>query len=285
MGKETGGRNSIRKRKASPETAGHNGEEIYIASWSGGKDSTATIILAHENNEPLDIIVFCEVMFDKETTGELPEKIHFVKNIAKPMFESWGYKVLILHHTKTFMDEFEHTRGEKSKWSGMKLGFPMAGKCYMNDAKRKPIQKFYRQLERENKKYKDYVGIAVDEQERLEAMKTRNTNQISLLAKYGYTEQMAMQKCREYGLVSPIYKFSKRDGCWFCPNASPKQIKQVRDNHPELWKKMTELEERSQNGYIGQIFDTRGGRSIKSLELQFQQEDAQMTIFDFIGET
>ena len=25
----------------------------YIASWSGGKDSTASIILAHEHNEPL----------------------------------------------------------------------------------------------------------------------------------------------------------------------------------------------------------------------------------------
>lgn len=25
----------------------------YIVSWSGGKDSTASIILAHEHNEPL----------------------------------------------------------------------------------------------------------------------------------------------------------------------------------------------------------------------------------------
>ena len=24
----------------------------YIATWSGGKDSTASIILAHEHNEP-----------------------------------------------------------------------------------------------------------------------------------------------------------------------------------------------------------------------------------------
>lgn len=30
----------------------------YIASWSGSKDSTASIILAHENNEPIDSIVF-----------------------------------------------------------------------------------------------------------------------------------------------------------------------------------------------------------------------------------
>ena len=54
----------------------------YIASWSGGKDSTASIILAHEHNEPLDLIIFSEVMFDKEISGELPEHIDFIKNKA-----------------------------------------------------------------------------------------------------------------------------------------------------------------------------------------------------------
>ena len=48
----------------------------YIASWSGGKDSTASIILAHENKEPLDLIIFSEVMFDKDISGELPEHIN-----------------------------------------------------------------------------------------------------------------------------------------------------------------------------------------------------------------
>ena len=46
----------------------------YICSWSGGKDSTAQIILAHEHNEPLDLIIFSEVMFDKNISGELPEQ-------------------------------------------------------------------------------------------------------------------------------------------------------------------------------------------------------------------
>ena len=64
----------------------------YIASCSGGKDSIATIILAHENKEPLDEIVFAEVMFDEETSGELPEHIDFIKNRAFPLFERWGYK-------------------------------------------------------------------------------------------------------------------------------------------------------------------------------------------------
>lgn len=51
----------------------------YIASWSGGKDSTTSIILAHEHNEPLDLIIFSEVMFDKNISGELPKHIDFIK--------------------------------------------------------------------------------------------------------------------------------------------------------------------------------------------------------------
>ena len=65
----------------------------YIASWSGGKDSTASIIPAHEHNEPLDLIIFSEVMFDDNISGELPEHIDFIKNKAIPVFESWGYEI------------------------------------------------------------------------------------------------------------------------------------------------------------------------------------------------
>ena len=42
----------------------------YIASYSGGKDSTATVILAHEYNEPLNKIIISEVMFDKTISAE-----------------------------------------------------------------------------------------------------------------------------------------------------------------------------------------------------------------------
>ena len=78
----------------------------YIASWSGGKDSTASILLAHEQKEPLDLILFSEVMFTKEISGELPEHIDFIKNKCIPLFEGWGYEVKILHSNKTYCDEF-----------------------------------------------------------------------------------------------------------------------------------------------------------------------------------
>lgn len=65
----------------------------YLSCWSGGKDSTASIILAHEHGEPLDIILFSEVMFDRKRgiSGENPEHIRFIKD-TKPLFESWDMK-------------------------------------------------------------------------------------------------------------------------------------------------------------------------------------------------
>ncbi len=45
----------------------------HIASCSFGKDSLTTVLLAKKYREPLDEVVYCEVMFDKGISGEVPE--------------------------------------------------------------------------------------------------------------------------------------------------------------------------------------------------------------------
>lgn len=52
-------------------------QPTYIASCSFDKDSIATILLALEHDEPLDRVVFSEVMFDhaRGISGEIPEHI------------------------------------------------------------------------------------------------------------------------------------------------------------------------------------------------------------------
>ena len=115
----------------------------YIASWSGGKDSTASIILAHEHGEPLDLIIFSEVMFDENISGELPEHIEFIHKCT-PIFEKWGYKVKILRSDRTYIDCFfrETTKG-KFFGTGKRAGFPMMGKCVINrDCKMRQIRNF-----------------------------------------------------------------------------------------------------------------------------------------------
>ena len=246
----------------------------YISSWSGGKDSTASIILAHENGEPLDMIIFAEVMFDENISGELPEHIDFVHRAAK-VFESWGYPVHILRSDRTYMYCFNHriTRSRIQERIGRKQGFPMTGKCIINrDCKMRQIRRFWKSVEGE---YTQYVGIAVEEKKRLDRLvKTKNT--VSLLEKYGYTEEMAFELCKKYDLLSPTYQFSKRGGCWFCPNAKEKELRHLRKNHNHLWKNLLELEKDPE--IIGDMWNILKKQKIQDWEEIFQMEDLQIRL-------
>lgn len=250
----------------------------YIASWSGGKDSTASVILAHEHGEPLDLIIFSEVMFNENVSGELPEHIDFIKNKCIPLFREWGYETKVLHANKTYMDCFNH-RTVRGKKLGKKKGFVMSGHCdVQRDCKIKPINDFFKSVEYD---YIQYIGVAADEPKRLERL--AGTNKISLLEKYGYTEQMAFDLCKKYDLLSPIYEFSSRGGCWFCPNARDCELRHLRKNHREYWNTLLRLEEMP--NLIGDKWNTLKQVSIHDKEKQFYWEDfwseRQMTIFDY----
>lgn len=76
----------------------------YIASCSFGKDSIATILLALENNEPLDRVLFAEVMFDhkRDISGEMPEHIEWVYSAAIPKLEAMGVKVDVVRAERDY---------------------------------------------------------------------------------------------------------------------------------------------------------------------------------------
>lgn len=210
----------------------------YIASCSFGKDSIAQIILAYENKEPLDIVLYCEVMFDNENniSGELPEHREFIYNIAIPRIKKeFGYKVVVVKSEKDFVKEF-HTTIKKGKNKGKIRAFPIGWKCQINrDCKVTPIHRYYKQLK---EPITTYIGIAKDEPKRLERLKA---NEISLLDKYNFTEAMAYELCKKYNLLSPIYNISKRNGCWFCPNQRKCEIKHLYEKHPELFNKLVSM--------------------------------------------
>ena len=214
--------------------------KMYIASCSFGKDTICTILLALENNEPLDRVVFAEVMFDNEKgiSGEIPEHIEWVYNTAILKLESMGVKVDIVRAKDDYVSCVTH-KLEKGDNAGKLQGFPIAGRCKINSTcKVRPIREYYKKWQEEYE-ITQYIGIAVDEPIRLARLGDGKT---SLLAKYGYTEQMALDKCKEYNLVSPLYLNSYRGGCWFCPNAKIREFCQLRKQHPDLWEELKKLD-------------------------------------------
>ena len=244
----------------------------YIASCSFGKDSIATILLAIENNEPLDRIVFCEVMFDHASniSGEIPEHIEWVYSIAIPKLANiCNIPIDIVKSQKDYLYFFQNAVGG-GRHKGKIYGFPIGGKCLINrDCKIQPIRKYLSAF----KPYVQYIGIAKDEPKRLTRLD--GVAKISLLDKYGYTEAMARAKCKEYGLLSPIYESHSRNGCWFCPNISIKQFEVFRDNHPDLWAKLIKLSHTSNLCSYGFKY----GMSLQDVEQRILWNKMQLKLF------
>ena len=237
----------------------------YLASCSFGKDSLAAILLAKKHGEPLDEAVYCEVMFDKTISGEVPEHRDFIYTKGIPALERMGIKVTVLRGKKTYVDLFTGriTRGPKK---GMLRSFPVCGKCYVQrDCKLRPILRYQKTLPPDTVQY---IGIAKDEQERLLRLEGR---QVSLLEKYNCTEQDAKELCRQAGLLSPIYQFTTRGGSWFCPNAKRKELRHLYDHHPELWARMLELQ--ALPGKVTEKFNRT--QRFSDIDAMFREEDQE----------
>ena len=242
----------------------------HIASCSFGKDSLATLLLAMEHGEPLDEAVYCEVMFDKTISGEVPEHRDFIYNTAIPRLEGMGMRVKVLRSEKTYVDLFtgKVTRGPKK---GMLRSFPICGKCAVQrDCKIRPIRQYQRSLPADTVQY---IGIAHDEQERLLRL---TGQQVSLLEKYHFTEEDAKQLCRKAGLLSPVYAGTDRGGCWFCPNAKARELRHLYDHHPDLWARMLELQ--ALPGKVSEKFNRT--ERFSDIDARFRAEDAQRSLFE-----
>jgi radical SAM superfamily enzyme len=100
------------------------------------------------------------------------------------------------------------------------------------------------------------------------------------MAKYGVTEQDAFAMCRQEGLLSPLYEYSHRGGCWFCPNASMTELRHLYRAHPDLWQLMLELQDAPNKA------TERFNRNFTfaELDLRFRLEGEQLSFYDQVLE-
>lgn len=217
----------------------------YIAACSGGRDSVATLIIAKIKNEPLDEVVYCEVMFDKDTSGEVPEHREFVYKTLKPWVErELKVPFTIVRSEKTYVDCFNH-RLCRGKYEGKIHGFAIPGMCLINrDCKIPPIKKYWKS---KGEDVTQYIGIEAEEEKRLARLAPGK--EVSLLDKYGITRKEATKLCHEYGLYSPTYEVGQRNGCWFCPNCQDDEWARLIYKHGELFDKLLDLERSAPDRY------------------------------------
>lgn len=259
----------------------------YI-SWSGGKDSTASVILAHENNIPIDLIIISLPYFDKEKGiyADHPLHIDFIFNKAIPLFKSWGYKIKVVSSDKDYKYWFFKKRGnncKNPKYNGKTYGWLFGGMCKMNEEKTKPIFALQRQLDGGG--WSSIVGIGIDEPERLARVHKRE-KQTSLLEKFNYTCKMAYDLCKHYDLLSPLYEMGgMRQGCWFCPNSPIGELAKLQRDYPNLWQELLDLNElyrQDKTQFVAQGF--KYGMTFDEVINQVTLINNQISLFDLLGE-
>lgn len=231
----------------------------YIASCSFGKDSLAMLIKIKELGLPLDEVIYVDIRFDDDISGETPEMASFISKAEKILKEKFDIEVTHLRGV-TFKEQFYKIK-QRGNHIGDNYGFPYTIGAWCNDRlKMQPIKEYMR---KQTDDVIQYVGIAYDEPKRYERL--NHDTHIAPLYDLKITEAEAMEICKKYDLVSPIYKTSFRGGCWFCPKQRLSQLKWLYKEHNDLWNILRDMEKDSFNTF-------RPNATLTQLEERFKNE-------------
>lgn len=216
----------------------------YIASISFGKDSLAMLIKVKELNLPLDEVIYCDIRFDDAISGEMPKMAEFIPKAEKILKDKFDITVKHITYKRTFKEQF-YTIKQRGKHIGDNYGFPYVIGAWCNSRlKMEPIRTYLKSIDDD---VIQYVGIAYDEPKRYERL--NHDTHIAPLYDLKITEKEAIEICKKYDLLSPIYEDSFRGGCWFCPKQRISQLRFLYKNYPDLWATLKDMEKDSHNTF------------------------------------
>lgn len=223
---------------------------MNIFSLSFGKDSMATLILAAEQGIPIDRVLYVDIKFNDEISGEHPIMAEWIPTAEKRLKELFGITVDHAYSGVNFYEQF-HVKTAKGKHAGTIYGFPHTAGAWCNSRlKVRAISEYLSPF----REVTQFVGIAADEPirwERMEAKQTEKKKYRSLLVEQKLTEQDAMAICKKYDLLSPMYGVDGifRGGCWFCPKQCMADLWSLWKNYPDLYNRLLEMEPYSHNTF------------------------------------
>lgn len=218
---------------------------MNIFNLSFGKDSMATLLLAIEQGIPIDRVMYCDIRFNDEISGEHPLMAEWIPEAEYVLGKNYGITV---DHTFsiTFLEQFFNKR-KKGNHIGDIYGFPRIIGAWCNSLlKIRAINRYIRDFNDEV--LYTFVGIAYDEPVRWERMLKKQTEKRkfrSLLIEKKLTEQDAFRICEKHNLLSPVYKCDDeiyRGGCWFCPKQCNADLYSLWKNYPDYYQKLVQLE-------------------------------------------
>lgn len=226
----------------------------HIVSFSGGKDSTAMLLMMIEKNMPIDDIVFCD------TGMEFPIMYDHISRVEQYI----DMEITIIKSEKTY----EYYLGEHVKKNGqVGYGHPDFRNRWCTQMLKKSV--FAKYL-KGKKDVTEYHGIVFDEKHR-----TENNNEKNIrypLVEWEIIEREALQYCYDKGFDwGGLYENFMRVSCWCCPLSRIGELKTLYNEYPELWAKLEELDKKSFRRF-------RSDYSLQELKEKFQAESKQMEL-------
>ena len=231
----------------------------HIVQLSGGKDSTAMLLMMLERGMPVDEIIFCD------TGMEFPAMYDHLQRVE----QYTGRKITRLKADKPFLYYFAEHVKEKGKgkcqcgygWPRMWIRWCT---CLM---KQQPTAKYLKTAG----DYIQYIGIAADEPKR-HANITKNT--VHPLYDWGITEKQALEYCYSKGFDwGGLYEKFRRVSCWCCPLQRISELRTLYHCYPELWQRLKAIDDMT-------VFKFKPDYSVAQLERRFALEDAQGCLFE-----
>ena len=202
-----------------------------VASVSFGKDSLAALLLLLENKVPLDEVIFYN-------SGMEFQAIYDIRDRMKSVLEQRGVRFTEVKPDVPFLYDMLE-RPVSTKW-GPHLGYGWCGGPCRWGTRRKieALDGIAADVE------KHYVGIAVDEVERLENLKPPKC---SPLVEAGMTEADCLAYCYQRGFFWEengirLYDILDRVSCWCCKNKNRKELKAIYQFLPQYWAMLKELQ-------------------------------------------
>lgn len=253
-----------------------------VVSLSGGKDSTAMLLMMLERGEPIADIVFFDTGWEFPQMYEhldlmeqlIGRKITRLRPRLHPRFQT----------NKSPFDfifsEYPAVSRKTGKIHKIGRGWPNPLRRWCTGNKQAALKSHILSLTHRSDivlPLNQCVGFAADEEERIDGPTKASKEYVQIrfpLIEWGITEEDALSYCHNWGFTwGGLYEVFERVSCFCCPLGGVERSRKLRQHYPLLWQKMLEMESWLPEGDLGRRFEHKN--AVSDLESRFIEEDMQ----------
>ena len=239
--------------------------DYIVASFSGGKDSTAMVLHMIELGEHIDEVVCCD------TTMEFPVMYRHIEKV-KAVVENAGIKFTMIkaeHDFEYYMYEYQPDR-RNGQCANVGLSWPgMRMRWCTGTFKTRPINAYFKEKQAQYNVIQ-CIGLAADEAYRLERKHNQQGDHRHPLVEWGWTEADCLKYCYDHGYDwEGLYEVFDRASCWCCPLQGLEDLRKLRKHFPDLWQKLKDMDAKAWTQFHPRY-------SVEDLEMRFQFEEERI---------